>query len=117
MCVEQFQTQRYSRLDLSPRSCEEANEAAKECFEKSRFIEFLHELCSGIEEPIQTNGRPRLPLKDIIFAAVYKTYTAVSARRFASDLRDALAKGLYLKDALLQFPSLTTFKWNHSLRI
>ena len=64
-----------------------------QCHEKARFIEFLHELCSGIEEPIQTNGRPRLPLTDIIFAATYKTYTMVSGRRFASALRDALAKG------------------------
>jgi transposase len=65
--------------------------------EKAHFIEFLHQLCSGIEEPIQTNGRPRLPLADIIFAATYKTYTMVSARRFASDLRDALAKGYISK--------------------
>jgi transposase len=65
--------------------------------EKSHFIEFLHQLCSGIEEPIQTNGRPRLPLSDIIFAAAYKTYTAVSGRRFVSDLRDALAKGYISK--------------------
>jgi hypothetical protein len=65
--------------------------------EKAHFIEFLHQLCAGIEEPIQTTGRPRLPLKDIIFAAVYKTYTMVSARRFASDLRDALAKGYISK--------------------
>ena len=68
-----------------------------QCNEKSHLIEFLHQLCSGIEEPTQTNGRPRLPLRDIIFAAVYKTYTAVSARRFSSDLRDALAKGYISK--------------------
>src|SRR5215203_4117855 len=68
-----------------------------QCNEKAHFIEFLHQLCSGIEEPIQTNGRPRLPLADIIFAAAYKTYTAVSARRFTSDLRDALAKGYISK--------------------
>ena len=66
-------------------------------YEKAHFIEFLHELCSGIEEPPQTKGRPRLPLADIIFAATYKTYTMVSARRFASDLRDALAKGYISK--------------------
>jgi transposase len=66
-------------------------------YEKSHFIEFLHQLCSGIEEPIQTTGRPRLPLADIIFAATYKTYTMVSGRRFASDLRDALAKGYISK--------------------
>src|SRR6185503_20718546 len=65
--------------------------------EKAHFMEFLHQLCSGIEEPIQTNGRPRLPLKDMIFAATYKTYTGISARRFTSDLRDALAKGYISK--------------------
>lgn len=68
-----------------------------QCNEKSHFIAFLHELCSGIEEPIQTNGRPRLPLADIIFAAAYKTYSTVSGRRFVSDLRDALAKGYISK--------------------
>src|ERR1041385_5924761 len=61
--------------------------------EKAHFLAFLHELCSGIEEPIQTKGRPRLPLGDIIFAAAYKTYATMSGRRFVSDLRDALAKG------------------------
>jgi len=66
-------------------------------YEKAHFIEFLHQLCSGIEEPPQTNGRPRLPLADIIFAATYKTYSTISGRRFASDLRDALAKGYISK--------------------
>lgn len=65
--------------------------------EKAHFLAFLHELCSGIEEPIQTNGRPRLPLADIIFAATYKTYSTVSGRRFVSDLRDALARGYLSK--------------------
>lgn len=65
--------------------------------EKAHFLAFLHELCSGIEEPIQTNGRPRLPLADIIFAATYKTYATVSGRRFVSDLRDALARGYLSK--------------------
>src|ERR1043165_4718623 len=32
--------------------------------EKAHFLAFLYELCSGIEEPPQTNGRPRLPLAD-----------------------------------------------------
>jgi hypothetical protein len=65
--------------------------------EKAHFIEFLHQLCSGIEEPIQTTRRPRLPLADIIFAATYKTYSTISGRRFARDLRDALAKGYISK--------------------
>jgi len=65
--------------------------------EKAHFLAFLHELCSGVEEPIQTFGRPRLPLSDIIFAAVFKTYSTVSGRRFVSDLRDALSKGYLSK--------------------
>ena len=68
--------------------------------EKAHFLAFLHELCSGIEEPIQTFGRPRLPLSDIIFSAVFKTYSTISGRRFVSDLRDALMKGY-----LSQMPS------------
>ena len=61
--------------------------------EKAHFLAFLYQLCSKVEEPIQTMGRPRLPLKDIIFAVTYKTYSMLSSRRFASDMRDALAKG------------------------
>ena len=42
-------------------------------------------------------GRPRLPLKDVLFAVTYKTYSMLSSRRFASDMRDALAKGYVSK--------------------
>jgi hypothetical protein len=65
--------------------------------EKSQFLALLFELCEGIEEPIQTFGRPRLPLADIIFAATFRTYSTFSGRRFMSDLRDALAKGFLSK--------------------
>lgn len=65
--------------------------------EKAHFLAFLYELCSGIEEPIQTFGRPRLPLADIIFSATFKTYSTVSGRRLMSDLRDAKAKGYLSK--------------------
>jgi transposase len=65
--------------------------------EKSHFLVFLYELCSGIEEPVQTFGRPRLSLADIIFSAAFKTYSTVSGRRFVSDLRDAKAKGYLSK--------------------
>lgn len=65
--------------------------------EKSQFLAFLYELCEGIEEPAQTFGRPRLPLGDIIFAAVFRTYSTISGRRFTCDLRDALAKGYLSK--------------------
>lgn len=65
--------------------------------EKAHFLAFLYELCQGIEEPIQTFGRPRLPLADIIFSATFKTYSTVSGRRFVSDLREAKTKGYLSK--------------------
>lgn len=65
--------------------------------ERAHFLSFLYDLCSGMEEPVQTFGRPRLPLSDIIFSATFRTYSTVSGRRFVSELRDALAKGYLSK--------------------
>jgi transposase len=56
--------------------------------EKARFLALLANLCDGIDEPIQTMGRTRLPMADMIFATVYKVYAAVSSRRFMSDLKE-----------------------------
>jgi transposase/predicted nucleic acid-binding Zn finger protein len=61
--------------------------------EKRLFLYLLHQLCGGVGEPAQTNGRPRLPLEDMIFAMAFKVYSTVSGRRFMTDLRDAQAKG------------------------
>src|SRR3954469_7336758 len=49
--------------------------------EKAHFLTLLYELCSGIDEPIQMMGRTRIPMSDMIFAAVYKVYSTVSTRR------------------------------------
>lgn len=65
--------------------------------EKARFLVLLHELCAGIDEPIQHMGRTRLPLRDMVFAAVYKVYSTVSSRRFMTDLKDAWVKGYITK--------------------
>ena len=46
--------------------------------EKSKLQELLYELCSGIDEPIQSMGRTRIPMSDMIFAAAYKVYSQVS---------------------------------------
>ncbi|HEX5735401.1 MAG TPA: transposase [Blastocatellia bacterium] len=67
--------------------------------EKARFLVLLYELCSGIDEPIQMMGRTRIPIRDIAFAAAYKVYSTVSARRFMSDLKDA-----YLKRYITKLP-------------
>jgi transposase len=61
--------------------------------EKSRFLELLHELCEGVQEPVQTFGRPRMSYAEMLFAVVFKVYAGVSSRRFSSELRDALGKG------------------------
>jgi transposase len=61
--------------------------------EKAQFQYLLHQLCSGVGEPAQMNGRPRLPLEDMIFAMAFKVYSTVSGRRFMSDMKDAHAKG------------------------
>ncbi len=61
--------------------------------EKQQFQSLLHDLCSGIQNPVQTKGRPRLPLSDAVFAVTFKIYSTFSGRRFISDLNDAQAKG------------------------
>jgi transposase len=63
--------------------------------EKEKFQSLLKDLCDRIQEPPRNKmGRPRMPLNDAIFAAVFKVYSTVSGRRFSSDLRDAKEKGL-----------------------
>jgi transposase len=61
--------------------------------EQSLFQKLLHELCAPIENPARSKGRKPLPYSDMLFAAVFKVYSTMSSRRFASDLRDARAKG------------------------
>lgn len=60
--------------------------------EKARFLALLYELCAGIDEPIQTMGRPRLSMADMIFSSAFKVYSTVSSRRFMTDLKDAYAR-------------------------
>jgi len=62
--------------------------------EKTQFQELLSTLCKGIGEPSQTNGRPRKPLEDILFACAFKVYSTFSGRRFSTDLKEAHKKGL-----------------------
>ena len=62
--------------------------------EKDKFQLLLADLCRGIkDESPRTKGQPRLPLADAIFSAVFKVYSTVSGRRFASDLRKAESRG------------------------
>jgi transposase len=76
---------------------------AAQAYEKSEFLALLYGLANSVQEPVQTFGRPRLSMADTIFSIVYKIYSTVSTRRFASDLRDAHAKGF-----LSKLPSYST---------
>lgn len=84
--------------------------------EKDRFLQLLSELCKGIETPVQTFGRPRIPLSEVVFGNTYKVYSTMSGRRFSSDLRDAQAKGYITRtphytslSRYLENPDLTPF--------
>src|SRR5215211_7309473 len=66
---------------------------AAQTHEKSEIQALLYELCKGLPEPMQRTGRPRLSLSDIIFSSVFKIYSTVSGRRFATDLREAKQRG------------------------
>jgi len=61
------------------------------------FLYLLKQLVSGVGEPAQMNGRPRLPIEDMLFSMAFKVYSTVSGRRFQSDLADAHSKGYLSK--------------------
>jgi len=67
--------------------------------EKSKLQSLLHDLCQGVPDMQreQARGRKRIPLRDILFSVVFKIYSTFSARRFATDLADAHAKGYISK--------------------
>ena len=61
--------------------------------EKAQFCVLLRDLVADVPTPGQKRGRPALPLSDMIFAAAFKVYSTVSARRFMTDLDDAREAG------------------------
>ena len=61
--------------------------------EKTKLQGLLRDLCQGIEEPPQVMGRPRVPLRDAVFACVFKVYSTVSGARSMCDMEDAHLKG------------------------
>jgi len=69
---------------------------AAQTHEKEKFLSLLHDLCSGVPEPLPARGRPKIPLADALFSACFKVYSTYSGRRFMSDLRTAQEEG-YLR--------------------
>jgi transposase len=63
--------------------------------EKDHFQTLLADLCAAIQQPPPKGigGRPRGPLADSVFMAIFKVYSTLSARRFMSDLREAQERG------------------------
>ena len=65
------------------------NYNAAQVAEKGMFQELLADLCKGIPTGPQKTGRPRFPISDAVFSAVFKVYSQFSGRRFSTDLREA----------------------------
>lgn len=65
--------------------------------ERRYFHELLADLCDTIPEPPSKDrskgGRPSIPLRDALFAAVMKVFSLTSARRFAGELQEAHERG------------------------
>ncbi len=85
------------------------------CEEKKRFVALLADLCGTVPQPprLPGAGRPRLPLKDMLFAACYKVYVGFSSRRFTTDLRDAFVDGFI--DSTPHFNSVNNYLANSEL--
>ncbi len=67
--------------------------------EQERFVALLRDLCDGIPQPEYRFGRPRLPLADVVFGLVFKSYTTMSGRRFTTQLKEAQEAGVISKAA------------------
>jgi transposase/predicted nucleic acid-binding Zn finger protein len=61
--------------------------------EQAEFRRLLADLCSTLPQPASQKGtkggNAPTPLSDLIFAMIFKIYSGMSGRRFATDLREA----------------------------
>ena len=57
------------------------------------FATMLRDLCNTVPQPPQANGRPRLPLSDMLYGMGLKVYSTLSTRRAMSEIRSAVATG------------------------
>ncbi len=62
--------------------------------EKAKFMELLQDLCQEVQEPAYIFGRPKVPIRDLLFASALKVYSQFSLRRFKCDLQIAKEKQL-----------------------
>jgi transposase len=81
--------------------------------EQDKFQVLLRDLCAGLPAPAPKNGRPPLPLSDVVFNVTYKVYSTVSQRRFMSDLRAAHERGYISR--VPHFNSISNYLENETL--
>lgn len=81
--------------------------------EKAEFLRLLSDLTRGFADDPQMNGRPALPLGDMLFSIIFKVYSQMSSRRFTTDLQDAHAKGFI--DECPHYNSLNRYMEKESL--
>ncbi len=62
--------------------------------EKEHVLQYAHELCRGIIEPVQHRGRPRVPRRDIVFGALLWVYSTKSSRNAMFDFKMCQERGL-----------------------
>ena len=68
------------------------------------FAVLLRSLCDIVPQPPQANGRPRLPLSDMLYGMGLKVYSTLSTRRAMSGIRDAVADGRMGKEPSFSTP-------------
>ncbi len=62
--------------------------------ERPLFKQLLYALCTAVPEPVRSGpGRPRIPLRDLIFGEVYREYSRLSSRRFQPPVKESAAEG------------------------
>ena len=61
--------------------------------QKELFMHLLKDICTNVEQPRYTFGRPTLPLADMIFVSAFKVFSTFSLRRFTSDMKLAMEHG------------------------
>jgi hypothetical protein len=68
---------------------------ASQVHERTYFERLLGALCEGIPQPTRKSGpgRPRLPIGSVVFSAIMKVYSTMSARRVQSDLFECARRG------------------------
>lgn len=82
--------------------------------EKEHVLRYAHELCAGIIEPEQKRGRPRVPLRDVVFGLLLWVYSTKSSRDAMFDFvlcqeRGLISRRLHFASLMrhLQSPALT----------